>query len=152
MQPDMSDWEGSPVYDSHGEKIGKVKGMFVDKETHQPEWLVVETGMLRHEALVPITGLEEVHDGIRLPFSEEQVKKAPHGAEGDVLTTDRERELYSYYGIPYSTYESSSVLPSHEQEMAGQSRTGQSAEDEPLDYIDHQQGDIDEEEPGKRAA
>ena len=152
MQPNMSDWEGSPVYDSHGEKIGKVKRVFVDEETKQPEWLVVETGMLRHEALVPITGLEEIHKGIRLPFSEEQVKKAPHRAGGDVLTTDQERELYSYYGIPYSTDDSSSVLPAHGEEMAGQPRTGESAGDETLDYVDRQQGDIDEEEPGKRAA
>jgi sporulation protein YlmC with PRC-barrel domain len=157
MQPNMSDWQGSHVYDSHGEKIGTVKGLFVDKESQQPEWLVVDTGMMRPEVLVPITGLEEVHDGIQLPFSKEQVRKAPHAGNADILTIDQERDLYSHYGIPYSTEESGSVLPAHE-EMTGRggviqnAGATQEASEESRDSIDRQQGDIDEEEPGKRAA
>lgn len=119
MRPDPSNWQDAKVYDSHGDRIGRVDGLFVDKESQQPEWLVVDTGFTGPEVLVPITGLEEVNDGIQLPFSEEQVKNAPSTGDVDVLTADQERELYNYYGIPYSTDVSGTILPADTGEQFG---------------------------------
>ena len=110
MRPDPSSWQDAKVYDSHGDRIGRVDGLFVDKESQQPEWLVVDTGLTGGEVLVPITGLEEVDEGVQLPFSEEQVKNSPSPGDVELLTADQERELYNYYGIPYSTDVSSTIL------------------------------------------
>lgn len=106
------------MFDSHGEKIGHVQGLFVDKASQRPEWLIVDTGMMRLDALVPITGLEEVKDGIQLPFATDQVRNAPAMGDSDVLTVDQEHALYSHYGIPYSSDESETLLPCSEAPVA----------------------------------
>ena len=40
----LGELRGSPVYDSAGEKIGKVEEIYYDMETRQPEWLGIGTG------------------------------------------------------------------------------------------------------------
>src|SRR4051794_31514058 len=94
----LRDFEGEPVYDMEGEKIGKVDEIFYDTQTDQPEWLGIGTGFLRTKrVLVPLADAETSADGISVRYSKEQVKDSPD-VDSDEISPQVEAELYKYYG------------------------------------------------------
>jgi uncharacterized protein (TIGR02271 family) len=102
---------GAPVYDSAREKIGSVEELFLDQQTGQPEWIGVGTGFFgTKRVLVPIAGSEIGDDGVTVRYSKDQVKDSPD-VDGDTISSQGERELYAYYGIPHGTSDSDTVLP-----------------------------------------
>jgi uncharacterized protein (TIGR02271 family) len=102
---------GAPVYDTARDKIGSVDEVFLDQQTGQPEWIGVGTGFFGNKRLlVPITGADISDDGVTVRYSKEQVKDSPD-IGGEMISPQQEREMYSYYGIPYGTTASDTVLP-----------------------------------------
>ena len=100
-----------PVYSQEGEKIGTVEEIFVDHETNQPEWIGIGTGFFgTKRVLVPVPGLTMESDGIRVPYSKEQVKDSPD-IDSDEVSQETEDELASYYGLGYSEERSGTGLP-----------------------------------------
>ncbi|RZS44789.1 uncharacterized protein (TIGR02271 family) [Herbihabitans rhizosphaerae] len=99
MKP--QDLIGSEVYDTDGEKIGRVGTVYVGEDSHEPEWVTVKTGLFGHrESFVPLSGASNAKDGLHVGVRKEIVKDAPHvDAEGR-LTEDESRNLYEYYGMP----------------------------------------------------
>jgi len=107
---------GAPVLDSAGEKIGSVEEVFVDLQTDEPEWLGIGTGFFgTKHVLVPLAGASVADDNVEVRYSKDQVKDSPD-VDGDMLSPELERQLYSYYGIPHGTSESNTVLPEGERE------------------------------------
>jgi len=43
---ELQEARGLPVYDSAGDKIGKVEEIYYDEQTNQPEWIGIGTGFL----------------------------------------------------------------------------------------------------------
>ena len=116
---------GLPVYSSDGDKIGSVEEIFYDEQTREPEWIGIGTGMFgKKRVLVPVAGADlRGEEGFYVPYSKAQVKDSP-AVEGDEISEQLERELYSYYGIPYSEDRSDTVLPE-----GGPQATGTMAEE-----------------------
>ena len=109
----IANLRGETVYDRAGEKIGDIKEILYDKDTGQPEWLGLSTGFLGTKtALVPFTGASQERDGLRVPYTKDQVKDAPDvdTGSGEISETD-ERGLYQHYGLSYSDRRSASTLP-----------------------------------------
>ncbi|MBK0866400.1 PRC and DUF2382 domain-containing protein [Saccharopolyspora sp. HNM0986] len=97
---------GSDVYDTGGERIGRVGNVYVDDSSHQPEWVTVRTGMFgTKESFVPLTGAERSDRGINVGVSKEKVRDAPRvDVEHGHLSDNEGRDLYTYYGMqPGST-------------------------------------------------
>jgi hypothetical protein len=46
------DWRGQTMTTTDGEKIGKIGEIYLDRDTDQPEWALVNTGNVRLEILV----------------------------------------------------------------------------------------------------
>jgi uncharacterized protein (TIGR02271 family) len=110
----LAEMRGETVYDSAGEKIGKVEEIFYDQQTGQPEWLGIGTGIFSSKrVLVPVQGASTTEDGVSVAYDKERVKDAPD-VSGDEIGEDTERELYSYYGIAASKEQSDSLLPGQE--------------------------------------
>jgi uncharacterized protein (TIGR02271 family) len=110
----LAEMRGETVYDSAGEKIGKVDEIFYDNDTGQPEWLGIGTGVFSSKrVLVPVQGASTTGDGVTVAYDKEMVKDAPD-ISGDEIGEDTERELYSYYGIAASREHSDSLLPGQE--------------------------------------
>jgi uncharacterized protein (TIGR02271 family) len=106
----LAEMRGAPVYDSDGDKIGKVEEIYYDYETQIPEWLGIGTGFFgTKRALVPIKGAREQEDGVAVSFTKEQVKDSPDVDE-DEISQQTERELAGYYGLGYSEQRSSTGL------------------------------------------
>jgi uncharacterized protein (TIGR02271 family) len=96
-------WRGQTAVDEQGEKIGKVEEIYLDHETGKPEWALVHTGLLgtkRH--FVPLSGAEDVEDGVRVQVSKELVKDAPSVDADSELSQTEEARLFQHYGIPYN--------------------------------------------------
>jgi uncharacterized protein (TIGR02271 family) len=109
---DIEHLRGSTVIDLSGDKIGKVEEIYLDDQTREPEWLLVNTGLFGMKStFIPLQGAHQQDDAVQVPFAKDQVKDAP-GIEPDrQLSREEESLLYEYYGMNYSTDQSGSGLP-----------------------------------------
>jgi|GEM_PF-286053 len=92
---------GYEVQDSLGANVGKVHNLWTD-ETGQPFFLGVKTGWLfgkNHVVPVSSADVSETRKLIRLPFTEEQIKRAPSFDENADIAEYDQDQIFSYYGI-----------------------------------------------------
>ena len=95
----LDELRGEPVYDNAGEKIGSVEEIYYDPSAHSPEWIGIGTGFFSTKrVLVPVEGAHVSDDGLTVAYSKEQVKDGPDVDE-DEITSAREAELCSHYGL-----------------------------------------------------
>jgi sporulation protein YlmC with PRC-barrel domain len=103
-------WQDKKVVDGSGEKIGSIEDVYIDEATGKREWLIVSTGLFGRNAVIPAQDLVTLDDDtIQVPFSKQQVKDSPHMDADGELSEQEEGDLYSHYGIPFSTASSPSV-------------------------------------------
>ena len=94
-------YAGYEVYDSNGEKIGKVDDLFVD-ENDQPEYLGVKMGFLGTKStLIPWEIASADEEGRRIEVSVEKgkAKEGPAFDDDEEITPEYENEVRSYYGL-----------------------------------------------------
>ena len=106
---------GNDAYSQDGEKIGKVGLVYMDDQTDRPEFATVNTGFFgTNESFVPISDATYADGRLTVPFSKDKVKDAPNvNVDSGHLSVDQERQLYDYYGLPYSEAASDSG-PGHD--------------------------------------
>jgi uncharacterized protein (TIGR02271 family) len=109
---EVLEWRGRSVVDRDGEKIGKLDEIYLDQETNEPEWALVNTGLLgTKSSFVPLKGAAPAGDEVRVAYDKDQVKDAPSVDPDGELSQQEEAELYGHYGIDYSEQRSGSGLP-----------------------------------------
>src|ERR687891_1419662 len=94
-------YAGYEVYDSNGEKIGKVDDLFVD-ENDQPENIGVKMGFLgTRSTLLPweLTTVDEQGHRIEVSQPKSIVKDGPSFDDDREITPEYENEVRSYYGL-----------------------------------------------------
>lgn len=91
---------GEDLYDSNGDKIGKIEEIYLDTDSGEPEWALVHTGMFGTKStFVPLRDAFDDGGAVSVPYDKSQVKDAPTiDADGE-LSRDEEDELYRHYGI-----------------------------------------------------
>jgi uncharacterized protein (TIGR02271 family) len=95
----LAQMRGEPVYDTSGDKIGKVDEIFYDLDSREPEWIGIGTGFFgTKRVLVPVEGASASEDGITVAYDKAMVKDSPD-IDGDEISPDSERDLYAYYGL-----------------------------------------------------
>jgi uncharacterized protein (TIGR02271 family) len=101
---DVLSWRGQNALDADGDKIGSIEEIYLDAETNEPEWALVNTGMFgTKRSFVPIQDASPSNgDGVRLPFDKATVKDAPKVDPDGRLSPQEEAELYRHYGLDYS--------------------------------------------------
>jgi len=93
---------GATVNGSDGSKIGKVEEVYLDEHTDKPEWAAVKTGMFGgHVSLVPLATAEFDGALLRVPYSKDQIKDAPHQDPEGALSPEQEAQIFTHYGVPY---------------------------------------------------
>jgi uncharacterized protein (TIGR02271 family) len=104
---------GQTLYSNDNEKVGKIGQVFLDDDTDRPEFLTVNTGLFGlNESFVPAADAEVNGDGVRVPFTKDQIKDAPNvDVDSGHLDQSEEQRLYSHYGMTYSDRSSDSGLP-----------------------------------------
>jgi hypothetical protein len=97
-------FQGRTMLDRDGDKIGKIDGIYQDKETGQPEWALVNTGLFgTKKTFVPLRGATPVGEDVRVPLEKAHVKDAPGIDAGGELSESEERELFTHYELGYAT-------------------------------------------------
>ena len=109
---DFTAFRGRNALDSNGDKIGSIDEIYEDTDTGKPEWLAVKTGLFGSKlTFIPLANASEDADGLRVPFTKDQIKDAPNSDATDGLSQDEEARLYRHYGLPYGESSSDSGLP-----------------------------------------
>jgi sporulation protein YlmC with PRC-barrel domain len=122
---DPKNWTGKRMLDRDGKKLGTVADIYMDEETHLPEWALVRTGLLgKKESFVPLADASVKDDELRVPYEKDQVKDAPSVDPDGELTTEEEIRLYEHYDLAYSRSASGSVLAEGMGGTAGGEREG----------------------------
>jgi hypothetical protein len=112
-------WQGRTLVDHHGEPLGNIEVIYLDKATNQPEWALLEAGATGPApTFVPLVSAGEEGDTVRVPFAKTLVERAPSIPADQELSEDQEGELYRHYGVPYSRADSPSGLPAGEPQPA----------------------------------
>jgi uncharacterized protein (TIGR02271 family) len=74
--------------------------VYLDRQTGQPTWISVKTGLFgTKETLVPLEQATLSNDRIVVPYGKDQVKNAPRIEPDDELSPGEEEELFRYYGL-----------------------------------------------------
>jgi uncharacterized protein (TIGR02271 family) len=103
---DVLSWRDRDLIDNDGDKIGKIDDIYLDRETDEPEWAVVTTGLFgTKRTFVPLQEATPGADGIRVPFEKATVKDAPNIDPDGELSRDEEQTLYRHYGREYADYD-----------------------------------------------
>ena len=97
---DFSAVRGGTAYDSDGSKVGSVDEIYTDKDTGEPSFVTVHTGLFGSKTtFVPLADASVDGEDLRLPYDKAKIKDAP-GVEPDADITDEEQDrLYDYYGL-----------------------------------------------------
>ncbi len=104
---EIQDWAGRNAVGSDGEKAGKVDHLYLDRQTGEPTFAAIKTGMLGgNVSLVPIDDASLSGDDVAFAYDTARIKDAP-GVEADgELSEAEEATLYEYYEIAgYSQYD-----------------------------------------------
>jgi sporulation protein YlmC with PRC-barrel domain len=98
---DVQTWRGRTMLDADGEKIGTIEDVFLDRQTGEPAWAAVKTGLFGlKRTLVPIRDAEVAGDDeVRVAVQKETVKDAPRVDPDGELSPDEERTLWEHYGL-----------------------------------------------------
>jgi len=104
-------FRGEKLYDRDGEKIGSIDEIYLDAETNEPEWALVNTGLFGTKStFVPLRDATERDGNLAVSFEKSTVKDAPGIESNGQLSQREEAELYRHYGLEYSETRSDTGL------------------------------------------
>jgi uncharacterized protein (TIGR02271 family) len=120
-------WRGRELRDSEGDKVGKIEEIYLDADTNEPEWALVNTGLFGTKStFVPLRNAAAEDDEVRVPYDKAKIKDAPTIEADAQLSQREESQLYQHYGLDYSKAESRSGLPEGSGAEAPSPTTGSS--------------------------
>jgi uncharacterized protein (TIGR02271 family) len=97
-------FEGRTMLDRDGDKIGKIDDVYEDRQSGRPEWALVNTGLFgTKKTFVPLHEAQPEGEDVRVPLEKARVKDAPSIEADGELSEGEERELFTHYGVAYST-------------------------------------------------
>jgi len=123
-------WRGQALNDSNGDKIGTIEEIYLDADSGEPEWALVHTGLFGTKRnFVPLREASESDEGVRAPYTKDQVSDAPSIDPDGRLSQQEEAELYRHYGLDYSGDRSDSGLPEGGAGTTGRDTSGPTTDD-----------------------
>jgi uncharacterized protein (TIGR02271 family) len=97
-------WQGATMLDRDGDRIGTIDAIYVDDQTGEPEWALVNTGLFgTRSTFVPIAQATARGDQVQVPYEKQLVKDAPNMDPDGHLSEQEEQELWRHYGLDYGT-------------------------------------------------
>jgi PRC-barrel domain protein len=95
---DRPDYVHRAAVDAEGNRIGKISKVYLDDQTGQPLWVLVETGLLgTRQSLAPFHGSRLDGELVVLAVSKDQVKDAPDIDSDAHLSGSEQDTLRRYY-------------------------------------------------------
>jgi uncharacterized protein (TIGR02271 family) len=95
-------WQGRTLVDRDGGRVGRIDAIYLDDQTGQPEWALVNTGLFGTKAsFVPLAQATPADNDVRVPYDKQLVKDAPRVDPDQHLAEAEERQLWRHYGLDY---------------------------------------------------
>ena len=95
-------WQGAALVDRDGDKVGPIEAIYVDDQTGQPEWALVNTGLFgTKSSFVPLAQASGSGDQVQVPYEKQLVKDAPRIDTDQHLSEAEEQQLWRHYGLDY---------------------------------------------------
>jgi uncharacterized protein (TIGR02271 family) len=95
-------WQGRTLVDRQGSRIGSIDAIYLDDQTGQPEWALVNTGLFgTKSSFVPLAQATQAGEEVRVPYDKQLVKDAPRVDPDQHLSEAEERQLWRHYGLDY---------------------------------------------------
>jgi uncharacterized protein (TIGR02271 family) len=95
-------WEGRTLVDRDGGRIGAIDAIYLDDQTGQPEWALVNTGLFgTKSSFVPLAQATQSGEEVGVPYDKQLVKDAPRVDPDRHLSEAEERQLWRHYGLDY---------------------------------------------------
>jgi uncharacterized protein (TIGR02271 family) len=95
-------WQGRTLVDRDGDRIGSIDAIYLDDQTGQPEWALVNTGLFgTKSSFVPLSQATQTDHDVRVPYNKQLVKDAPRVDPDGHLSEAEERQLWRHYGLDY---------------------------------------------------
>jgi uncharacterized protein (TIGR02271 family) len=103
MDSDILDrWRDMVMVDLEGTTVGTISEFYLDRETGQPTWALVSTGLFgARQTFVPLTQATRQADEIRVPYPKALIREAPRIEPDGQLSPDEEATLFTHYGLDY---------------------------------------------------
>ena len=92
-------WAKHRLDDRSGTHVGRVEGLYKDERTGEPAWLVARMGRIGHYAVIPASDAVEGAAHVWVPFTREQIRRAPRIDTDAPLTVATEREILTHYEL-----------------------------------------------------
>src|SRR5688572_850222 len=95
-------WQGRTMVDRDGDRIGTIDAIYLDDQTGEPEWALVNTGLFGTKTtFVPLAQATQTDQDVRVPYDKQLVKDAPRVDPDGQLSEAEERQLWRHYGLDY---------------------------------------------------
>ena len=95
-------WQGATMVDPDGDKIGTIDAIYVDDQTGEPEWALVNTGLFgTKSSFVPLAQATSSGDQVQVPYDKQLVKDAPRIDPDQHLSEAEEQQLWRHSGLDY---------------------------------------------------
>ena len=95
-------WEGRTMLDRDSGRIGTIDAIYLDDQTGQPEWALVNTGLFgTRSSFVPLAQAFQSDNDVLVPYDKQLVKDAPRADSDEHLSEAEERQLWRHYGLDY---------------------------------------------------
>jgi len=97
-------WQDRIMVDADGDKIGNIESIYVDDQSGEPEWALVNTGLFGTQStFVPLAQATPTGDQVQVPYEKQLVKDAPRIDPDQHLSEGEEQQLWRHYGLEYGT-------------------------------------------------
>jgi hypothetical protein len=90
-------WKGHRLDDVSGASVGKIEGAFGEREG--PPWLLARMGRFGHYTLVPGRDAVEGVGHVWVPYSRDQIRRAPRVEPQAGPDPETVRALRAHYGL-----------------------------------------------------
>jgi uncharacterized protein (TIGR02271 family) len=88
------------MVDGDGDRIGTIDAIYVDDQTGEPEWALVNTGLFGTKStFVPLTQASDRNGDVQVPYQKQLVKDAPRIDPDQHLSEAEEQQLWRHYGL-----------------------------------------------------
>jgi uncharacterized protein (TIGR02271 family) len=95
-------WQGRTMVDRDGDRIGSIDAIYLDDQSGEPEWALVNTGLFgTRSTFVPLAQATGSGDQVQVPYEKQQVKDAPRMEPDGHLSEAEEQQLWRHYGLDY---------------------------------------------------
>jgi uncharacterized protein (TIGR02271 family) len=97
-------WQGATLVDRDGDRVGTIDAIYVDDQTGEPEWALVNTGLFgTKSSFVPLAQASGSGDQVQVPYQKQLVKDAPRVDTDQHLSEAEEQQLWTHYGLDYGS-------------------------------------------------